>query len=146
MDAQPETRPLADAGPVTVRLQPCGKARARLVDRAGQPVAHYQVNFSIVGTPGPPRFSRAPEDVAALGADEEFMANVDRLHYWNLRQTDEAGRIEFPALIPGALYRLADTSRIGTEQVGVQVRCDFTVEPGATVDLGDLLIDSPRAR
>ncbi len=137
---------LASAGEVTVRLQPCGTARARLVDPEGRPVAGYDPNFSIVGTPGPSRYGRDPKDGATLEADEEFMANVDRLHYWNRTPTDTGGRVSFPSLIPGALYRLTDASRIGVQDIGSQVREDFTVKSGETADLGDILIHSPKAR
>ena len=46
----------------------------------------------------------------------------------------------FPALIPGATYRLMDrTPRRG----GGQTRKVFTVKPGETLDLGDIRIEKP---
>ena len=53
-------------GPVTVRLQPCGTARARLVDPAGKPVARSRDTYGshmtmMVVTPGrPPRARTRP--------------------------------------------------------------------------------------
>ncbi len=54
----------ATGGPVTVRLQPCGTARARLVDPVGKPIAGYRDPYLIamVVTPGPSRFSRDKAD------------------------------------------------------------------------------------
>ena len=73
-------------------------------------------------------------------------ANVDRKHYWNGPLTDADGRITLPALIPGALYRITDFSTVNDADKGVQVRKDFTVKPGETLDLGDILIEKPQAR
>ena len=47
------------------------------------------------------------------------------------------------ALIPGALYRLLDFSTVNDAK-GEQFRKDFTVKPGETVDLGDILIEKPQ--
>ena len=49
----------AASGPLIVRLEPCGSARARLVDPGGKPVAGYRFwGLSMVVTPGLPRLSR----------------------------------------------------------------------------------------
>ena len=58
--------------------------------------------------------------------------------------TDADGRITLPALIPGALYRISDCSTMNDRDKGVQVRKDFTVKPGETLDLGDILIENPK--
>ena len=135
------------AAPLTVRLQPCGAAKARFVDPEGQPVKGRGLsNFSIVATPGPSEMSQAPADRDALAADEELMANVDRLHYWHATGSDAEGRVTFPVLIPGALYRLVDDSQRNVQDVGVPVRRDFTVKPGETLDLGDILYVKPKAQ
>ena len=62
----------AAGGPITVRLEPCGMARARLVDPGGKPVAGYREPSLIVMvvTPGPSSFSRNKEDEGRLAADE----------------------------------------------------------------------------
>ncbi len=58
-------------------------------------------------------------------------------------QSDAQGRITFPALIPGATYRVVDRSAFyaGGEQ---ELRKEFTIKPGEAVDLGDILIAKPR--
>ena len=69
------------------------------------------------------------------------MPTVDPKHYRKQRPlTDAEGRVTLPALIPGALYRLLDR----TDPNGQQVRKDFTVKPGETLDLGDILIEKPQ--
>ena len=59
-----------DAGkPLTVRLRPCGRATARLVDKAGRPVKDVRASVQFVLTPGVPclipvlvlRFDDRPE-------------------------------------------------------------------------------------
>ena len=64
-------------------------------------------------------------------------------HYWRPHRlaTDADGRITFPDLIPGTLYRICDSR---TSQ-GWQVRRDFTVKPGEILDLGEILIENPQA-
>ena len=47
----------------------------------------------------------------------------------------------FPALIPGATYRIQDSS----DEDGRQLRKTFTVKPDETLDLGDILIQKPQA-
>jgi hypothetical protein len=125
---------------VTVRLQRCGQARARFVGPTGKPVAKERPHFEIVATPGPSLMSRDKRDRAELGADASLVANVDRKHYWNLPGTDAEGRITLISLIPGALYRIIDFSTVN-EGKGPQVRKDFTVKPGETLDLGDIVIE-----
>jgi hypothetical protein len=126
---------------LTIRLQPCGQARARAVDAGGKPVANYRVWFQFVATPGPPKFSRNKQHQAELNADAEVMGNVDRLHYWHGPRTDAEGRLALLALIPGAVYRIVDSSN---RTAGYQVRTDFSVKPGETLDLGDILIEKPQ--
>ncbi|MEJ7639445.1 MAG: hypothetical protein WKF75_16080, partial [Singulisphaera sp.] len=56
---------------------------------------------------------------------------------------DADGRLSLRSLIPGARYRISDFSTVNDPVKGVQVRKDFTVEPGETLDLGDILIEKP---
>jgi hypothetical protein len=46
-------------------------------------------------------------------------------------------------LIPGATYRIYDNTVGGGDDP--QLRKEFTVKPGETVDLGDILIEKPEA-
>ena len=78
-----------------------------------------------------------------LAADGAYLPNVDRKHYPNELATDADGRVTLPALIPGALYRISDWSTVNVQDKGYQIRKDFTVKPGETLDLGDILIEKP---
>ncbi len=130
-------------GPATVRLQPCGAARARLVDPAGKPVPRARdsrVSYTtmMVVTPGPHRVSRDRADQDRLAADQDSLARIDPVHYENGPVSDGQGRLALPALIPGATYRIYDTSARGV--AGPRLRKEFTVKPGETLDLGDIVI------
>ncbi len=119
---------------VKVRLEPCGKATARFVDGAGKPLAGHRPMIEIVVTPGAVRYDPDTSRKELVAADGDFLANVDRHNYWNGPQTDAAGRITFPALIPGVTYRVLavtkDANRLGRE---------FTAVAGKTADLGDII-------
>ncbi len=133
----------ATGGPMTVRLEPCGTAVARLVDASNRPLAGYRNEYLIamIVTPGAQTGSRAPADAMRLLADEAFVARIDPINYANNPESDAQGRITFPALIPGASYRIYDT-----DSANRRLRKDFTVKPGETLDLGDIVIEKPRAR
>ena len=127
---------------LVVKLEPCGEAKARLVDAEGKPVARTFPEFDILGKPGPPD-SRARLKDGQLAADAAYMVNLDRTHYWKAGFSDADGRITFPDLIPGASYRITDNTTRNDDK-GPQVRKDFTVKPGETLDLGDVLLEKPR--
>jgi RNA polymerase sigma factor (sigma-70 family) len=116
---------------VTVRLVPCGKATARYLDDKGKPVAGLQAAPEIVITPADGR--------GKLSADGGSLTNLDRHNYWDKVKTDAAGRVTFPALIPGATYRIEEWSAEGQRRV----LKEFTVKPGKTVDLGDITLTRP---
>jgi hypothetical protein len=128
---------------LTIQLQPCGQAKARFVGPDGKPLARFRSQFEILGTPGPPKWDLRPESKSKLTADAAWLSNLDRKHYWHGPVTDAEGRVTLPDLIPGALYRISDSSTMNVENKGVQVRKDFTVQPGETLDLGDVLIEKP---
>ncbi len=133
----------------TIHLQPCGQARARFLDPTGKPVANFQVwpYFQLIMTPGPnPAFYL--ESGEELAADAAYLPNVDPNHYQGLQRTvtDGEGRITFPDLIPGALYRISDCSTRNDLNKGTPIRKDFTVKPGETLDLGEILIEKPPIR
>jgi beta-lactamase regulating signal transducer with metallopeptidase domain len=128
---------------LTVTLQPCGSATARFLAPDGRPVVNHRPHFEFIATPGPPPFTGNKNLNAELAGDAELMPNVDRKHYWNGPLADAEGRITLPSLIPGARYRISDFSTINDADKGIQVRRDFTVKPGETLDLGDIRIDKP---
>jgi protocatechuate 3,4-dioxygenase beta subunit len=136
---------------LTIRLQPCGRAKMRFVGPDGRPVTSRArradkpfVLFEFVATPGPSIYGRRkPQEQAMLAADADFLANVDRKHYWDDPVADAEGCYTMVSLIPGALYRIIDFSTANDEK-GAQVRKEFTVKAGETIDLGDILIESAK--
>ena len=86
------------------------------------------------------RASRDPAAANHLRGESEYLSRIDSVNYATQPQSDPQGRITFPALIPGATYRILDqTSARATS--GPQVRKDFTVKPGEILDLGDIVIE-----
>ncbi len=136
----------AKDGPITVRLRPCGLAKARLVDPKGKPIAGYRDPFlvSMVVTPGPDRLSDAEADKARLAWEGDYLSRIDPEHYDDL-VTDAQGRITFPALIPGATYRIYDDSADENDDPipPARLRKEFVARSGETIELGDILIDKP---
>ena len=104
----------ATGGPVTVRLEPCGTATARLVDPGGKPVAGFRGSslIAMVVTPGA-ALGRARTSDGQLAADEACLAAIDPINYGNGPVSDAEGRIALPALIPGATYRVSTRLRRG---------------------------------
>ena len=136
----------AAGGPVTVRLEPCGSARAWLVDPDGKPVAKPVRNLilTMVVTPGPAR-NHSSNDKAAglLSADEGGLTDVDPINYETALAPDVLGRITLPVLIPGATYRFIDYTAVVRGQTGPEIRKEFTVKPGQKLVLGEIRIAKP---
>jgi beta-lactamase regulating signal transducer with metallopeptidase domain/protocatechuate 3,4-dioxygenase beta subunit len=133
-------------GPITVRLDPCGTARARLVTPDGKPIDRYPAGdlMTMIVTPGPPS-RRNPSKGDPLFADEGNLYRLDPVNYPRDFQTDAAGHVTFRALIPGATYRIVDqTPIIGGGNP--ELRKEFTVKPGEILDLGNILVARPRGR
>jgi hypothetical protein len=132
-----------ESGPIKVRLEPCGKATARLVDPKGKPLVAYRDPYMIkmVVTPGGDRSAPAMPDNNQLSADADYLSRIDPERYTNLA-SDALGRITLPALIPGAIFRIFDntTQNAGS---GRQLRKEFVARAGETIDLGDILFDNP---
>ena len=132
----------AAGGPITVRLEPCGMAKARLVNLSGNPVAAYRAYVELVVTPGP--VSGGKMDVEGrLAADHGRISVIDQTNYRGNPVSDIQGRIALPALIPGATYRIIDYTT-ARDEVGPQIRKEFSVKPGEDVELGDILIEKPQ--
>jgi RNA polymerase sigma factor (sigma-70 family) len=129
--------------PVTARLEPCGAAKARLVDSMGKPVPGRRLGpffITLVITPGPP-FGQRTKGSERLLADEGPLTAIDPINYPNPLTSDVAGRLELPVLIPGATYRFIDRST-ARDPGGPEVRKEFVVGPGQKLDLGDILIEA----
>ena len=133
----------AATGPIAVRLEPCGSARARLVDPDGKPITKpaRDLTITMVVTPGPAR-NNNPNDKATgvLSADEGRLTDVDPINYAMELVPDGDGRIMLPVLIPGATYRFTDYSTVVRGQTGPEIRKEFTVKPGEKLILGDIRI------
>src|SRR5262249_30981067 len=129
----------AEAGPVTVRLAPCGSATARFVNAQGKPLTDYRPLLWL-SLPGEPY--SAPKDLERLarhgflyGAyDAVWVGVADPRRHGAGPRTDAQGRLTFPSLIPGATYRVALFG--GTAR-------DFRGAAGGTVNLGDLTVTEP---
>jgi hypothetical protein len=132
-------------GSVTVRLHACGTARARLVDKQGRPVVghHDQYMIAMIVVPGADRFIGDPTNANQPLEDGDFLVRIDSVNYRKEPVSDAQGRIVFPALIPGASYRVMDRSPL--QGGGYRTRRLFTVKPGEALDLGDILIEKPEA-
>jgi beta-lactamase regulating signal transducer with metallopeptidase domain len=124
-----------------VMLEPCGRATARLVAPDGSPRTPYKLNIEFLAAS-----SSSTDNAAAPVGQGQVEANacpmnwVDPKRYTEAPSTDSEGRITYPALIPGAFYRIRDV----TNSKGSQIRKDFSVKSGETLDLGDILIERPQ--
>ena len=127
-----------------VRLQPCGQAKARFLDSYGKPIARFNLGpyVTLMMTPGPNRYTFVDQG-ESLAGDAAYLSSVDFTHYDSNFATDAEGRVTLPALIPGAPYRISDWSTVNVPEKGNQIRKDFRVRPGETLNLGDIVIEKP---
>ncbi len=117
--------------PRQITLQPCAQATARFVDAEKQPVSGLRPLVTMLVSPGVD-----PNDIKAImrgemAADSDFLANIDRANYRNTIASDADGRITFPALIPGATYRIGRAK-------------EFTVRDSQTIELGDIATEEAK--
>src|SRR5262249_13667873 len=117
--------------PVTVRLQRCGSAVARLVDENGKPVADARIFLEIPLTPGV-SFWGSLENEGQEVSDVASTSGFNPRH--RTLKTDAEGRVTLPGLIPGATHRLVAHAPGGR----YRVLRDFRVESGQELDLKDL--------
>jgi hypothetical protein len=125
--------------PLVVKLEPFGTAKARLVGPDGKPVGGLRLLISMVVTRSEFSAIKARKEGTLL-ADEAELRLIDPINYQQNPAPDAQGRIVFPALIPGATYRIIDRSTMRTPN-GPQLRKEFSVKPGEALDLGDILIE-----
>jgi hypothetical protein len=112
---------------VTVRLAPCGTASARFLGADGKPRSGYRPSLELVVTPGVARYDFDGQRKGLLAFDGDYVANLDRQHYWDGPKTDDMGRITLPALIPGATYR-------------INIKTEFMAETGKNIELGEITL------
>ena len=138
---------MASGGPITIRLEPCGTAIARLVDSEKRPVARFGDEFLILMTitPGPDLPSSNAGVAKKLSGQAGRLSQIDPINYARDSMSDLDGRIVFPALIPGATYRVFSRPAV-RQPSDPSAHKDFTVKPGETVNLGEILIAKPPAR
>jgi RNA polymerase sigma factor (sigma-70 family) len=128
----------------TVQLVRCGSVKVRLVDEKGNPLPQIDswVNFEI--TPGERISNWRLEMIEAKKRQTpRVMEEVACAPYDTCRgNTDNDGRITFHCLIPGAKYTLGGQGAT-TGGMGL-FRSDIRVEPGQTLDLGDVQVTTPK--
>ncbi len=122
--------------PATVHLEPCGTAKARLVDADGKPLVNYGPQFTYLLSEGAPQrfYLSAGDKSFPLEADQVYPTGLD----WELFkriQTDDDGQIHFPALVPGLKYRISWPPKDLTDSKPWP-HVDFTVRAGEAKDLG----------
>jgi hypothetical protein len=127
-----------DGQPVTVRLHPCGSARARFVDQEGKALANVRLlTDPMLGLEMVIRLSSYEDrrDRANTFATT-LVDNIDGGRYQKLR-TDAQGQLTFPSLIPGATYRV-----MAGEGAWV-VKKEFVAEAGKTAELSEISVKLP---
>ena len=132
---------------ILVKLAPCGTAAARLVGPDGKPLSHFTPRAAVLMVVTPGEFSNTKD--RKEGALTPHVAGpltaIDPVNYPAPPASDGDGRIVFPALIPGTTYHVADRTTAGAPP-GRRSRNEFTVKPGETHDLGDILIEKSNAQ
>jgi RNA polymerase sigma factor (sigma-70 family) len=118
-----------DGKPVTVKLQPCGSAKLRLVDARGEPVK-AQVGLELLVQAGPSLKNAVQKKVFAA---EAALATVGVI------TPDGKGELTFKGLVPGATYRVkVYKGEIGLYEIAVEK--DFTAAEDKELKLGDLVV------
>jgi hypothetical protein len=135
----------AAGGAVIVRLEPCGTAKARLVNPTGKPLTGFRLGplfTRMVITPG--ALARVAQQKSEhLSAEEDRLSTIDPINYANPLISEADGWVTLPALITGANYRFIDLTTF-REPKGPQLRKEFSVKAGETLNLGDILIEKPQ--
>jgi RNA polymerase sigma factor (sigma-70 family) len=100
---------------VTIKLQPCARAKVRFVDAAGKPLARHSLTLTLLLAPDA----------------RVFLFQTGALGAWDAAgPSDKDGRQTVSGLIPGATYRYFDYKS--------KKEHEFTAEAGKTHDLGEL--------
>jgi RNA polymerase sigma factor (sigma-70 family) len=121
--------------PLTVRLQRCGSAKVRFLNKEGDPVEGFWPQVEMVFAPGPHKYDSEGTQRGQFAADAVNLANIHRHGYQMDRfRTDAQGRITLERLVPGVTYRIMALPQ------AVRILREFTVRPGETVDLKDVKI------
>jgi len=127
-----------DASP-TITLKPCGQAIARFKYRNGKPVANYTPMPEFVMGAGVDHLGMAGSMIKKIGVpatEVDYVSNVDKTNWQPWPSTDKTGQVTFPALIPGATYRVRPD--INLDFLSARL---FSVQPGQTLDLGEFVLE-----
>ena len=92
---------------------------------------------------GPPVSGGIGKTGPLVVSDSGDLDWVDPINYQKPVAADADGRVVLPVLIPGATYRFTDRAANQGPFVRRLLR-EFTVKPGETLDLGDIVIEQPR--
>jgi hypothetical protein len=132
----------AGGKPVTVKLTPCGSAKARFVQQ-GKPIP-LRLVLQLLVQPGP-SLARAAEKRALAAEGAVLAAAGDLAGRETPVKVDAQGRVAIPTLISGATYRLkvyrGDRFDL---QDGPLLEKDFTAQAGKVNDLGDVVVKQPK--
>jgi hypothetical protein len=115
----------AAAGPVEVRLAPCGSARVRFVGADGKPLARHKPWVQLVVTPGPPSNQAIRDGKLAAEVVTLISQHADPSE----PRADGDGVLVLRGLVPGATYRIKQARLEG------EVLEDFTAEAGKMREL-----------
>jgi hypothetical protein len=119
---------------VTVRLEPCGSAVVRFLDKEGKPLKGYRPDPYMGYLVVRPRNNRPGDN--DVYADSAFLDNVDTVNYSGLNRTADAeGRFTYAVLIPGATYSF--------DIVYFKPIKELTVKPGEVLKT-DVVIEPPQ--
>jgi hypothetical protein len=102
-----------EARPLAIKLQPCGSASGRIVDRDGQPVAGRRVLVQ----------GRALRIMGDAGGGSQWVT------------TDKDGRFRAEGLVPGQEYVVEEWDKTPSLP---RIYAPVVVEPGKHKDMGDL--------
>lgn len=121
---------------VKVVLKPCGSMTAKFIveDEKNRETMKSMQRPTLYFTLMPGVAKYAAQRLGKLAADEDFVGNIDRVNYGMDDvgpKLDDEFRITYPALIPGATYRLQTSF---DQSFGYK---EFTAKSGETLDLGE---------
>ncbi len=123
---------------VKVVLKPCGSVTAKFIveDEQNRETMRsiQRPSLYFILMPGVAQYDFEARKLGKLAADEDFVENIDRVNYGMGGagpKLDDEFRVTYPALIPGATYRLQTTF---DQSWGYK---EFTAKSGETVDLGE---------
>jgi hypothetical protein len=130
------------AGPArTVRLEPCGSAKVRCVDKQGKPVSDAKLSAAIVLSPGAffAASALSRKDDKELEGDWVLWINCHFKPDWE-PPTDAQGYATFSGLVPGATYWITAWGLGDYDLRTGNQKEEFRVKAGETLKLPDLVL------